>query len=59
MFFLHFLRFTIGFEIRAIAAMVFSVKNETAVKAGAGNGCDKNKRNIFSEQAHREAYDQI
>lgn len=52
---LHFFRFSVGLEIRAIAAMVFSMKNKTAFQAGTGNSCNKQERDIFSEQAHGRA----
>jgi hypothetical protein len=59
MMLLHFFRLAIGFEIRAIAAMVFSMKNEATIETGAGDSCNKNKRDKFSECAHGRAHYQI
>jgi hypothetical protein len=51
-FLLHFLRFSVGFEIGTVAAIVFSTENEAAFQACAGDCRDKKKRDKASEAAH-------
>jgi hypothetical protein len=46
------LRFSVGFKIRAIAAIVFSVENEAAFEAGARDGGYEEEGNETFEAAH-------
>lgn len=50
--FLHFLRFSVGFEIGAVATIILSVENEAAFQARACNCGDQEKGNKSFEAAH-------
>ncbi|CAN5755169.1 hypothetical protein BH11BAC7_BH11BAC7_22100 [soil metagenome] len=54
LFFLHFLRFSVGFEIGAVATVIFSMENKATFEAGACYGSNKKKGNKSFKAAHEE-----
>ncbi|MEO5643432.1 MAG: hypothetical protein ABIQ40_11775 [Bacteroidia bacterium] len=52
--FLHFLGFSVGFEIGAVTTFIFSMDNKATFEVSACNGSDQEKRDKSFKAAHEE-----